>query len=146
MRSMSLLQMAGGVAVAGVVAVGGTALTGSGVTWLGTGTAKTTQFVGGTVSQSVTGAQVTGVAYAFSDGTDTIVSGVTITFHAGDVTGTNAVTLAPSGTGYTGNGAEWTCGTAGDSTSCTVKTSGHVAVTGAANGYDGLTALAITVA
>ncbi|MFI5889189.1 hypothetical protein ACIA5D_03610 [Actinoplanes sp. NPDC051513] len=64
MRSMSMLQLLGGVAAAGVIAAGTTALTGSGV--VRTGTAAD-QFVGGTVTQTITGATVTGVVYGYYD-------------------------------------------------------------------------------
>jgi len=60
MRSMSMLQLLGGVAVAGAVAAGATAVTGSGVVFGGTATAS--KFVGGTLTQTVTGASVTAKA------------------------------------------------------------------------------------
>ena len=66
-----------GLAVAGLAAVGGSAFTGTGVTR----TAAATQYVGGTVSQSVTGATLSGVAYAFGDGpANTAVHSVALTF------------------------------------------------------------------
>ncbi|WP_203780379.1 hypothetical protein [Paractinoplanes rishiriensis] len=140
---MNLLQMVGGVAAAGVVAAGTTALTGTGLAT----TAGASQFVGGTVSQSVTGATLESVTYAFSDGTKTIVNSVTLAFSTGTATG-KTVTITPTGGAYAGTaiGGSWTCATGADSTLCTVKDSSAAAVTGPANGWSGLTSLAITVA
>jgi len=67
MRGMSLIQMAGGVAVAGVVAAGSTALTGTGLAFGGSGTGTAAQFVGGAVTQTVTGATLTSIAYDYVD-------------------------------------------------------------------------------
>src|SRR6185295_10834764 len=67
MRSMNLLQLVGGVAAAGVVAAGATAVTGSGVSWgVGSGVGNTA-FVGGTITQTVSGAVVDSVAYDWDD-------------------------------------------------------------------------------
>jgi hypothetical protein len=66
-----------GFAVAGLAAVGGSAFTGTGVT----SNAGSTQYVGGTVSQSVTGATLTSVAYGFGDAPiNTAVHSVALTF------------------------------------------------------------------
>jgi hypothetical protein len=77
MRSMSMLQLLGGVAVAGAVAAGTTAFTGSGLTGT-TDTAKS--FIGGTVTQNVYGATIDHVAYAFTDPAKTQLHTFSVTF------------------------------------------------------------------
>ncbi|MGX6605854.1 hypothetical protein ACWKSP_27560 [Micromonosporaceae bacterium Da 78-11] len=139
MRSM--LQLVGGVAVAGAVAAGSTAFTATGVT----STAPASQFVGGTVSQSVTGAALSNIAYTFSDPTNTIISSVTLTFLSSSADG-KTVTLAPTGGSFVGTATQWTCATGANSTVCSVKDVSTVDVTGAPNGRSGLTSLAVTVA
>jgi hypothetical protein len=139
----SALQLLGGVAAAGAVAAGATAFTASGVTT--SSTAALPQFIGGTVTQAVTGAELSNIAYAFSDATNTIISSVTLTFLSGSANG-KAVTLTPVGGGITGTAATWTCAAGANTTLCTVKDSGPIPVTGAANGWLGLTSLGITVA
>jgi hypothetical protein len=63
MRSMSMLQLLGGVAVAGAVAAGSTAFTAAGLT----SNAGSTSFIGGQVTQTINGATLTSVAYHFTD-------------------------------------------------------------------------------
>jgi hypothetical protein len=161
MRSMNLLQMAGGVAVAGVVAAGATAVTGSGVVWGGGATGSATQFVGGKVSQTVTGATVSSVVYAFADSAGAKVQTNSITITVANADG-KSLTVSPSGgSGLGGTADEWTCtGTAAvyDATSTydltvTIPTGGVVVCTPslASNhsvvGYwTGLTTLDLTVA
>jgi hypothetical protein len=101
MRSMSLLQMAGGVAVAGVVAAGSTALTGTGLST--SGSWASTQFVGGVVSQGITGATLDTVTYGFTDGTKTTINSVAIAF----ATAADGVNVAIAFTG--GSGTAFTC-------------------------------------
>jgi hypothetical protein len=104
MRSMSILQMAGGVVVAGVVAAGATAVTGAGVTLSGT---ATDQWVGGTATQTISGASVTGVAYTYVDAAKTQVSSIVINISGAP---SKTVTITPSGTFSTSPLAdEWTC-------------------------------------
>lgn len=70
-------QILSAVAVAGLVAAGTSAFTASGVT----NTAGPGQFVGGTVSQTISGATLAGVAYAFSDApANNAIHAVTLTF------------------------------------------------------------------
>jgi hypothetical protein len=122
-------------AVAGLTAVGGAALTGTGVAT--SGTAASAQFVGGTVSQAVTGATLTAVTYGYTDATDTQVSTIALTF-ATTADG-HAVTVAPSG-GGAGVGT-FTCGnTLSNASSCT-----YTAGTDTFTGYTSLTSLATTV-
>jgi hypothetical protein len=123
-------------AVAGLIAAGGgAALTGTGVAT--SGSAASAQFVGGTVSQAVTGATLTAVTYGYTDATDTQVSTIALTF-ATTADG-HAVTVAPSG-GGAGVGT-FTCGnTLSNASSCTY-TPGSDTFTG----YTGLTSLATTV-
>jgi hypothetical protein len=80
-----MLQLLGGVAVAGAVAAGATAFTATGLT----NSAGSTQFVGGTISQTVTGTALSSIAYAYTDATDTTVDFITQT-----VTGTALSSIA----------------------------------------------------
>ncbi|MEV6343398.1 hypothetical protein [Actinoplanes sp. NPDC051851] len=141
MRSM--LQLVGGVAVAGAVAAGSTAFTASNGLTNGAGT---TQFIGGTVSQTVTGASLSAVTYAFNDATKTQITGVTLTFTDSAANG-KAVTLTPTGTGYGSASADqFYCPTvSGTSVTCiTALTSDGTHA--AASYYTGLTSMQIQVA
>jgi len=64
------------IAVAGLVAAGASAFTGTGVT----DNAPGSVFVGGTVNQGVTGATLSNIAYTYSDPTKTAVSTIVLTF------------------------------------------------------------------
>jgi hypothetical protein len=92
-------KLLGALAVAGIVAASGSAFTGAGLT----NNAGSTQFVGGTVSQSVTGATLTNVAYSFTDATNRTADTVTLTF-AADALG-KQVAVALTG----GAGTAFTC-------------------------------------
>jgi hypothetical protein len=94
MRMNTTKKLIGAVAVAGVLAAGGSAFTGTGVT----STAPSTQFVGGTVSQAVTGATLNNVTYGFSDATNTAINAVTLTFAADAVGKSVAIALSGGGT------------------------------------------------
>lgn len=114
MRSMSLLQMAGGVAVAGVVAAGTTAFTGSGIVPT---TDKTKSFIGGTATQVVYGATIDKVDYTFTDGTKTVLTGFDITFTDATVnTKSVTSTISVSGGSWAG-GSTVTCNAVGTNTS-----------------------------
>src|SRR5690349_11214 len=63
MRTTNTKKLIGAAAVAAVVAAGGSAFTGTGVT----DNAAASQFVGGTVSQSITGATLNDISYHFTD-------------------------------------------------------------------------------
>jgi hypothetical protein len=105
----NLIQLAGGVAVAGVVAAGSTAFTaGGGIAFDGTGTGQTTQFVGGTVTQTVSGATLDLVDYTWTDTTTkTILATVVLTF--ADATSGKTPTLATTGITASGGAHVWTC-------------------------------------
>jgi hypothetical protein len=116
MRSMSMLQLLGGVAVAGAVAAGSTALTGTGLAWSGSATGSATQFVGGSVTQTVTGATVSGIAYNYVALTgNTQVNKMTITLLNSTGKDFALTTLADSGTdnGYGGSATLWSCSDTG---------------------------------
>jgi hypothetical protein len=123
MRSMSLLQLVGGVAAAGVVAAGTTAFTAGGVT------ATATAIGGGTAAITVEGAELTAASFTngTTPGTYDRISGMSL-----HLAGTNSATLSDSskvsiaitGTGEqggatdgawidcgTGTGGVWTCAT-----------------------------------
>ncbi|GAA2009606.1 hypothetical protein JL107_17330 [Nakamurella flavida] len=61
-------------ALVGLAVAGGAAFTGTGLA----STTAATQFVGGTVSQTVTGATLTGVTYGFTDDSNTAVDEITL--------------------------------------------------------------------
>jgi hypothetical protein len=106
MRSM--LQLLGGVAVAGTIAAGATAFTATG----GATNAITGQksFIGGTVQHTIVGAQLDSLAFTGVDKTDplgTHVTSFTLTFDANTPTG-SVVTLSglvgtPDSTGQPDN-------------------------------------------
>ncbi|MCW2493940.1 MAG: hypothetical protein JWN47_3304 [Frankiales bacterium] len=123
------------VAFAGLAAAGGSAFTGSGLST--SGSAAADQFVGGTVSQAVTGATLSNVAYTYSDGTKTAVTAITLTFV--NTTDGRTVAVTPSG-GSAGVGT-FGCGVvASNASSCT-----YTAGTDTLTGYNGLNSLAVTV-
>jgi hypothetical protein len=123
-------KILGAVAVAGLVAATGSAFTGTGLTR----TAPAAQFVGGTVSQAVTGATLSQIQYAFSDGTNTAVNGITLTFAAG--ADGKDVSVATTG----GSGGTFTCtAVASNASTCAF------APTTDEDGYTGLDSLAVTV-
>lgn len=120
-------KIVGAVAVAGVVAATGSAFTATGLT----NTAGATQFVGGTVSQGVTGATLSNVAYTFSGTSNTAVTKIDLTFAAG--VDTKAVTVALTGADN-------------DTFTCTAITSNVSTCSTAVGGsYTGLDSLAVTV-
>jgi hypothetical protein len=123
------LKLASALGIAGLAFVGSVAFTGTGVT----NTAGSSQFIGGTVSQTVTGATLTNIVYGFTDTTDTAVNQVTLTF----ADGTGAKTPELSLTG--GTQATFTC-TAIDPT---LFTSTCTAATGTSQ--TGVTSANITV-
>jgi hypothetical protein len=93
MRTRNTKKLIGAVAVAGIVAAGGSAFTGTGVTDAAAGS----QFVGGTVSQTITGATLNDIAYGFTNAADTTINAVTLTFEA-DALGKH-VSIALAGNG-----------------------------------------------
>lgn len=64
------------VAVAGLAFAASAAFTGAGLT----NNAGASQFVGGEISQTVSGATLSNVSYVFTDATNTAVSGVNLSF------------------------------------------------------------------
>lgn len=121
------------LSVAGLAVAAGSAFTGTGVTT--SGTAASAQFVGGTVSQAVSGATLTNVAYAFADATTkNNVNGITLTFAEG--ANGEQVSVAPAG----GSGGTFSCSNiALNASTCTFSPAA------AETGYTGLTSLAVTV-
>jgi hypothetical protein len=118
-----------GFAVAGIAAVGGSAFTGTGVTT----NAGASQYVGGTVSQSVTGATLASVVYSFGDApANTAVHSVALTFDAVAVGKTP--TIAFTG----GNAVAFTCDAVAAGTFLSTCTTAGADRTG-------VTSLAVTV-
>lgn len=101
-----------GLSAAVGLAAGG-AFTGTGVT----NNAGSTQFIGGTITQTVTGAVMTAVVYGpFTDApANTQTSTITLTFSAGTADG-KAVALAATAAADTGT---WTCDNIGAGSSPT---------------------------
>lgn len=120
------------LAVAGLAFAGGTAFTGSGLT----NAAPTTQFVGGTVSQSIQGATLNAVDYTYVDASNTSVASVNLTFADDAATYGKAVTAVLNG----GTGTNLTCSGTLSSTVHAVTCSSDTA------GYKGASSLDVTVA
>ena len=121
------------LSVAGLAVAAGSAFTGTGVATADQ--AASAQFVGGTVSQAVTGATLTNVTYSFADvGPNTRVSSIALTF-SGTANG-RLVAVAPSG----GSGGTFDCtAVASNASSCAFVP------TDAETGYINLGSLAVTV-
>jgi hypothetical protein len=126
-------KLFGAVAVAGVIAASGSAFTGTGVAT--SGQAASPQFVGGTVTQSVTGATLTGITYSFADtASKTLVNSIALAF-SGTADG-RTVAVAPAG----GSGGTFSCSAvASNASTC------DFTPTAAETGYLGLTSLSVTV-
>jgi hypothetical protein len=120
------------VAVAGLAFASGSAFTGTGLA----NSAPATQFIGGTVSQSVTGATLAGVTYAFAD-TDAKTQVNSITLNFTDTTDGHTVAVTPSG----GTGGTFACGAVLNNAS----TCSFTGTTVDDLGYVGLAGLAVTV-
>src|SRR5688572_232841 len=92
------------LSVAGLAVAAGSAFTGTGLATAGQ--AGSAQFVGGTVSQSVTGATLQSLVYGFVDAnTKTAVNRVTLTFDVTGVLGKVPTVVLTGGTAAT-----FTCG------------------------------------
>lgn len=119
-------KLVGAFAVAGLIAAGGSAFTATGVT----NNAGASQFVGGTVSQTVSGATLSSIAYTFADTSNTAVTAANLTFADDALTYGKTVTATLSG----GTAEALTCTGALSSTnhviSCAAATGGHVGTTG----------------
>jgi hypothetical protein len=85
------LKIAGAFGIAALAFAGSAAFTGTGVA----NTAGSSQFIGGTVSQTVTGATLTNILYGFTDTTNTAINQVTLTF--ADATGGKTPTISLTG-------------------------------------------------
>jgi hypothetical protein len=130
------------VAFAGMVAAGGAGLTGTGVTDGTTGP----QFIGGTVSQSVTGATLSSVVYHFvggDSGPKTNISSIDLSFSGADGKTVDVAADAHAiNATFSGNGTADIPGTIAADGAVTFTVT---AIGGAAAGYAGLSNLAITV-
>ena len=102
MRSM--LQLLGGVAVAGAVAAGATAFTASGVT-VDAGVTNPELFLGGGVQITATGTVIDGVTYDYANAGKTQLDEIKLHF-ADANSDTAKVTLVTAGTG---SQPTWTC-------------------------------------
>ena len=129
MRNM--LQLLGGVAVAGAVAAGTTAFTGSGLTSTVT---PADSFIGGTATVTVSGSTLDGVDYTYTDVATTKKMLHAIVLHFADTTSAGAaVTLTTSVTG--GSNPTWTCGVVTSQASTCTASADYDITTGTVNSY-----------
>jgi hypothetical protein len=91
----------------GAIGVGGAAFTATGVT----DNAPSTAFLGGTVSQSISGATLSNIGYGFADVANTELDSVTLTFADATDGATPTVALSP-----TDGSVTWTCEAVGATT------------------------------
>jgi hypothetical protein len=142
MRSMSMLQLVGGVAVAGAVAAGATAFTAT----AGITQTSASQFVGGSVTQAVTGAgNVNSIAYTWANApANTQLTTAVVTFAAAVPAG-KSVTVTPGGGSYTApaNSMSCTANAGRDVWTCITQDSGTAGVL--AGNYAGLDSFQVTV-
>ena len=146
MRSM--LQLLGGVAVAGAVAAGSTAFTASGLTNTWSGSNAKDGFIGGTVAPTVTGANLvdllfTQAAHATPGVND--VSGATLTFDATTPTGAT-VTMTSNGSligGSTSTGFWCSAVDGSHQSTCVVGTA--IATPAAGESYAGISTVTVGV-
>lgn len=100
MRTMNLLQMLGGVAIAGAVAAGTTAFTAAGLD-----ATSTTTTIGGMAdiaSTDIDGITLDSVSAIWEAGSTGKIEGMTVTFAAGDaVDGTPVQVVVDNGTSHT---------------------------------------------
>ena len=122
-----------GVVLAGLAGSYGIALTGAG---LGMSAATGSPFIGGTVSESVTGATIDDIGYRFADSTtQTLINRIDLSFTGNAVDGRRP-TVAPSG----GTGGTFSCSSVTDgAASCAFIPAQDEA------GYRGLDSLTVTV-
>ena len=130
-RAKIMVGAVAAVAAFAAFAVAGTAFTGSGVT----NSAGSRQFVRGTVSQSVTGATLSSVAYTFGDApANTAVHSALLTF-----ADSNADAKTPTVAFTGGNAVAFTC--------TAIEATNHTSTcTTAGADRTGVTSIAITVA
>ena len=95
--TMVISKIVGAVVVAGVVAAGASAFTATGLA----DNAPEAQFIGGTVSQTVTGASLETVDYRFADAASTRIDQITLTLAGADG---KDVTVTPAGGSWAGGG------------------------------------------
>lgn len=103
---------AGAFAAIGLVAAGGAAFTSTGVTT--TGQAASAQVIGGTITQSVTGATLSSIVYGYTDATNTAINQVTLTFANANADGLTAAIAFTTDAG--GTPVAFTCENVGATT------------------------------
>jgi hypothetical protein len=141
----NLIQLAGGVAVAGVVAAGSTAFTAAGLT-SSVNTAGTTVFAGGSVTQNVVGGTLTNVTTASVNASGTQINQFTLQFDSATPAG-RPVSMTTDGTATIHNAITptgWFCQPVQADFSAICKSS---ATAYAAPGgyYVGITTMTVTV-
>ena len=127
------------LAAVGLVAAAGSAFTGTGVTT--TGQAALPQFVGGTVSQAVTGATLDSVDYGFVGGNNVVVDRIVLKFTGTDAVG-QQVAVAVTG----GDDDTFTCADVVLAAPDATSTCNVVVATGDTDaGYTDVDSISITV-
>jgi hypothetical protein len=101
MRSMSMLQLLGGVAAAGVVAAGATAFTNSGVTMPGS------VFIGGSAAITPVGEQITSIVANWAV-SNTQITSFTVTFTGSNADGKTPTLVVTDASGTYANGGAQT--------------------------------------
>jgi hypothetical protein len=141
----NLIQLLGGVAVAGVVAAGSTAFTAAGLTST-VNTAGTTVFAGGSVTQTVVGGVLTNVTTASIDASGTQINQFTLQFNS-DTPAGRPVTLTTNGTATVAGGitpTAWFCQQVQADHSAICKSS-DTAYASPGGYYAGITTMTVTV-
>jgi hypothetical protein len=142
----NLIQLAGGVAVAGVVAAGSTAFTAAGLT-SSVNTAGTTVFAGGSVTQTVVGGTLTNVTTASANASGTQINQFTLQFDSSTPAG-RLVTMTTDGVATLHNSITptgWFCQPVQANFSAICKSS-DTAYAAPGGYYAGITTMTVTVA
>jgi hypothetical protein len=132
---MIISKVLGAVLVSGVVAAGASAFTAPGLA----DSAPASQFLGGTVSQTVTGANLVSVTYGFTDATNTVVDSITMVFNGADG---KTVSVAPTGNATPGGAFSSGAVNAGTHT---YVAAWEPTIEGGPDGYATLTGIGVTV-
>lgn len=138
----NVTKVAGAIGIAAVIAAGSSAFTAGGLTLAG---GQETRFIGGTVSQAVTGATLNTIDYAYHDVDHLAIDTITLVFADSlieSAPGVAAVRTVQVTTNNGTPGATFTCVT-GTGTPTLEKTS--ICSAAAPLGFTGLTDLDVTV-
>jgi hypothetical protein len=101
-RAKIMVAAVSAAGVVGVLGLGGAAFTATGLNT--SGQAAAPQIIGGTISQAVSGENLSGIVYTYTDTTNTAINLVTLTF-----ADSNADTLVPTIAFAAGTPVAFTC-------------------------------------